>query len=285
MKQLTEGSVNIARWIRDQVDDHCVRLALRQKTEDAEQHVREWSLVDIANVDDLVEEIETCAHADSLNFRGPTLYGLFSYREAGKRYVSRTLLRVAGQGFNQAMMVGETEAADARGLTSQMMRHTEVASRIALGHTQEIILQYQQILAARDKRIEDLEARHFKVLELHERLASMQHERDMEIVRAQQSDKRTDFLKEKLDMLAPVLVSKMIGKGAGGAALGEELMRQFLKSLTPDQMTKIVGSLAPEQAAVINEIYLAYGEREVANEEGAKSAKGKKSNGQTNAGH
>jgi hypothetical protein len=285
MKQLTEGSVNIARWLRDQVEDSCVRVALRQKTEDTEQHVREWSLVDVANVDDLVEEIEACAHADSLNFRGPTLYGLFSYREGGKRYVSRTLLRVAGQGFSQSM-VGETEAADARGLTSQMMRHTEVASRIALGHTQEIILQYQQLLAQRDKRIEDLEARHFKVLELHERLTSMQHERDMEIIRAQQSDKRTDFLKEKLDMLAPVIVSKMIGKGAGGAALGEELMRQFLKSLTPDQMTKIVGSLAPEQAAVINEIYLAYGERELEHETGKKAANAKKTNGQSGtAGH
>ena len=32
MRQLTEGSVNIARWIRDQVDDHCIRVALRQKT-------------------------------------------------------------------------------------------------------------------------------------------------------------------------------------------------------------------------------------------------------------
>ena len=126
-----------------------------------------------------------------------------------------------------------------------------------------------------------------EALELQERLMSVQHERDMEIIRAQQSDKRTDFLKEKLDMLAPVLVSKMIGKGAGGAALGEELMRQFLKSLTPDQMSKIVGSLAPEQAAVINEIYLAYGERELAQETGKKSANGKKTNGHTNgtAGH
>ncbi len=283
MRQLTEGSVSIARWLREQVEDHCVRVALRQKTEDAEQHVREWSLVDLGDADDLVEEIEACAHADSLNFRGPTLYGIFSYREAGKRYVSRTLLRIAGQGFNHAM--GETEAADARGLTSQMMRHTEVASRIALGHTQEIILQYQQLLVARDKRIEDLESRYFKVLELYERLTSMQHERDMEVIRAQRSDKRTDFLKEKLDMLAPVLVSKMVGQGSGGAALGEELMRQFLKSLTPDQMSKIVGSLAPEQAAVINEIYLAYGEREIAQEAGKKSANGKKTNGPTNAGH
>jgi hypothetical protein len=272
MKQLTEGSVNIARWIRDQVDDHCIRVALRQKTDDSEQHVREWSLVQVTNVDDLVEEIETCAHGDSLNFRGPTLYGLFSYREAGKRYVSRTLLRVAGQGFNQAM-VGETEAADARGLTSQMMRHTEVASRIALGHTQEIILQYQQLLAQRDKRIEDLESRHYKVLELHERLTSMQHERDMDMVRAAQSDKRTDFFKEKLDMLAPVLISKMV-KGAGGAALGEELMKQFLGSLTPPQMDKILSSLAPEQGALISEIYAAYGDREVAKKNGKEKANG-----------
>ena len=50
-------------------------------------------------------------------------------------------------------------------------------------------------------------------------------------------------------------------------------------------MTKIVGSLAPEQAAVINEIYLAYGEREIAQETGKKAANGKKANGPTNADH
>ena len=216
---------------------------------------------------------------DSLNFRGPTLYGLFSYREAGKRYVSRTLLRVAGQGFNQAM--GETEAADARGLTSQMMRHTEVASRIALGHTQEIIAHYQHLLEARDKRIEDLESRHYKVLELHERLTSMQHERDMDMVRAAQSDKRTDFFKEKLDVLAPVLINKFV-KGEGGPALGEEMMRQLLGSLTPKQMETITGSLQVEQGILLNEVYQAYGKREV-----AKEAAKKNENGHSNgaAGH
>ena len=124
-----------------------------------------------------------------------------------------------------------------------------------------------------------------EVAELYERLTSMQHERDLEVMRIQQSDKRQDFLREKLDLLAPVVLAKVAPNAAKNAALGEELLRQFLKSLSPQQMETIVSSLKPEQAAVINEIYVAYGERELAKEEAKKN--GKKTNGTTNgtAGH
>jgi hypothetical protein len=111
-------------------------------------------------------------------------------------------------------------------------------------------------------------------VELYERLTSMQHERELDVKRLEQADKRQEFLREKLDMLAPVLMSKIV-PGANKGALGEELIRQLLKSLTPEQMQTIVGALSPEQAAVINEVYVAYGERELAKDD-AKKKNGKK---------
>ena len=159
------------------------------------------------------------------------------------------------------------------------MRHNEANARLAIGQTLDVISHYRSLLAAREKRIEELEAKYWKVAELYERLTSMQHERDLEVMRIQQADKRQDFLKDKLDMLAPVLVSKVLPGAAKGGALGEELIRQFLKSLSPKQMEAIVGSLSPEQAAVINEVYVAYGEREVAKDEAKKNAKKTAPNG------
>ena len=272
MKLLKEGSVHLAKWLRAQQEDDCTHVVLRQRTAETDQQVREWNLAAAEDLDALAAEIETRAQEDGQHFRGPTLYGLFAYREVGKAHVERTFLRVEGQGGRESFFQ-ETEAPDGRGITSQLMRHNEVATRIALGQTSEIMEFYKRALEQRDRRIEDLENRHFKMLELYEKLQSMQHERDLEVVREQRADERTKFLKEKLDMLAPVLMNKLLGKeGATAPALGEELMRQFLKSLAPNQIDALMGMLRPEQAAVIGEVYDAYVKREMERESPPPSA-------------
>jgi len=288
MKLLKEGSVHLAKWLRAQQEDDCTHVILRQRTAETDQQVREWNLAAAEDLDALAAEIETRAQEDGQHFRGPTLYGLFAYREVGKAHVERTFLRVEGQGGRESFFQ-ETEAPDGRGITSQLMRHNEVATRIALGQTSEIMEFYKRALEQRDRRIEDLENRHFKMLELYEKLQSMQHERDLEVVREQRADERTKFLKEKLDMLAPVLMNKLLGKeGATAPALGEELMRQFLKSLAPNQIDALMGMLRPEQAAVIGEVYEAYAKREMERdgpppatptEEPARKTGAKKTNG------
>jgi len=288
MKLLKEGSVHLAKWLRAQQEDDCTHVILRQRTAETDQQVREWNLAAAEDLDALAAEIETRAQEDGQHFRGPTLYGLFAYREVGKAHVERTFLRVEGQGGRESFFQ-ETEAPDGRGITSQLMRHNEVATRIALGQTSEIMEFYKRALEQRDRRIEDLENRHFKMLELYEKLQSMQHERDLEVVREQRADERTKFLKEKLDMLAPVLMNKLLGKeGATAPALGEELMRQFLKSLAPNQIDALMGMLRPEQAAVIGEVYEAYAKREMERdgpspptptEEPTRKAGAKKTNG------
>jgi hypothetical protein len=268
MKRLPQrSSIDLAKWLAARLSDDCMLVVLRHRGADADQQVREWPLASDTNVNDIADQIEACAHEDGRHFRGPTVYGVFAYREAGKPAVARTLLRIEGQGAAEAFM-GETETADARGITSQLMRHNEVAARMALGTTADIIEYYRRALDARDRRIDELEARHFKTLELYEDLQSMRHEREIDVLREHRADQRTQFLKEKLDMLAPVLMNKLLGKGAGGGsgapALGEELMRQFLKSLTPQQIEALMGMLRPEQAAVIGEVYEAYAKRESA---------------------
>jgi hypothetical protein len=62
-------------------------------------------------------------------------------------------------------------------------------------------------------------------------------------------------------MLVPIAMSKVI-PASKTPALGEELMRQLLKSLTRQQLSQLVGHLSPEQAALIHEIYVAYVEKE-----------------------
>jgi hypothetical protein len=175
-------------------------------------------------------------------------------------------------GGHSDALIGETESADARGLVSQMMRHTEASARIALGQTLEIVEHYKSISKERGERVISLEEKQMQVIELFERLISLQHERDLATIRERRADKKHDFVREKLDMLTPVLMSKVLGAGdpkGSGSLMGEELLRQFLKSLKSEQMRAIWSALSPEQAATMFELYDRYGQRDLASEAAA----------------
>jgi hypothetical protein len=271
----------LAQWLERQVADGVTRLVLRQKgDEGGDTLVREFPVEGAGGPGALADTLHRRAKDDGRHFRGRSLYGVFAYRD--RDYIDRYFFSVEG---DEEQHHFGTREANLSGVTSQLMRHNEANARLAIGQTLDVIAHYKTLLTAREKRIEELETKYWKVAELYERLTSMQHERELDAMRMAQADKRQEFLREKLDMLAPVVLSKLAPGASKGVALGEELLRQFLKSLSPQQMDAIVGSLKPEQAAVINEIYLAYGERELATEKAKKN--GKKTNGVSNgaAGH
>jgi len=268
--------IDVGEWIRKQVREGCSRIVLRQKVSDCEQHVREWRLEPGADVDALAEEVRSKMNDEARQLRGSTLFGLFSFApNQGLHGVHNDKLtrRVdGGMGGHSDALIGETESADARGLVSQMMRHTEASARIALGQTLEIVEHYKSISKERGERVISLEEKQMQVIELFERLISLQHERDLATIRERRADKKHDFVREKLDMLTPVLMSKVLGAGdpkGSGSLMGEELLRQFLKSLKSEQMRAIWSALSPEQAATMFELYDRYGQRDLASEAAA----------------
>ncbi|HEX7664376.1 MAG TPA: hypothetical protein VF407_07700 [Polyangiaceae bacterium] len=270
-------SSELAEWLERQLSGGVTRLALRHKSEDGgETLVREFSMNDGGSIPGLADMVSRRAHDDGRHFRGRSLYGVFAFND--HEYVDRFFIAV--EGAEDMAYFGSREA-NLSGVTQQLMRHNEANARLAIGQTLDVINHYRSLLQQREKRIEELEAKYWKVGELYEHLTSMQHERQLDVMRMQQADKRQEFLKEKLDMLAPVLMSKVMPGASKGAALGEELVRQFLKSLTPEQMGAILGALSPEQAAVINEVYVAYAEREVAKDEPKKTKRSPPAGGTT----
>jgi len=146
-------------------------------------------------------------------------------------------------------------------LLGLLMEHTQASAQIALGHTGELIRHYQEESKRKDARIRELEENQAKVLRLHEELLSARHERELQIVQAKNAEKRKDYLLDRLGALVPIAISKFV-PASSVPALGDELMRQLLKSLTREQFGAMVGHLNPEQAALIHEIYVTYCERE-----------------------
>jgi hypothetical protein len=264
-----------------QAREGCIRIVLMQRVQETEQLVRQWVIDATTDIDALGQIIRAKMNDEARQLRGPTLFALFSYRpceraDGDEIHHDKMTRRVYGNGSAHGdALIGETEMPNASGIVSQMMRHSEASARIALGQTLEIVEHYKSINRERNERVNVLEEKHMQVIELFEKLISLQHDRDLETMRERRADKKHDFVREKLDMLTPVLMSKVLGahdpKGSG-SLMGEELLRQFLKSLKPEQLRAIWSSLSPEQAVTMIEIYDRYGTRELAKEQGTQEA-------------
>jgi hypothetical protein len=263
--------VELTRWLQRQVDEKRSRVVLRQRSSTGDQRVREWRLGEqIAS--ELATTIYAGAVEDAKNQRGTIQYGLFAYVDGQKSHADRLLFCIENPDAKRTALATldpgsefEDDGGIDRGQKGQLvgllMRHTHASAQLALGHTIDIVRHYKEESDRKDARICELEERHEKVLTMYEELLSMKHQREMETLRAQNSERRKDHLLDKLDMLIPIAMSKVI-PAAKTPALGEELMRQLLKSLTRGQLSALVGHLSPEQAALIHEIYLTYCERE-----------------------
>jgi hypothetical protein len=266
----TNELVALARWLQKQVNEKRTRVVLRQRVGTENQLVREWRLAEI-NPSELATAIHERALEDAAHQPGPVQYGLFAYAEGHKSYVDRTFLTIENESaarqttalstINAGSFDDDDERTQRAGVVGLLMRHTHASAQLALGHTVDIVRHYKEESDRKDARIRELEERQTAVLQMYEELLSAKHERELEMLKAQNSEKRKDHLLDKLDMLLPIAMSKVL-PASKTPALGEELMRQLLKSLSREQLSSLVSHLSPEQAALIHEIYIAYCERE-----------------------
>jgi hypothetical protein len=261
--------VALTRWLQKQVSEKRSRVVLRQRIQGGEnQLVREWRLADIV-ASDLATAVYERAIEDATQQRGGVQYGLFSYAEGQKNYVDRTFLNVeSGPKDKPSTAIATLDAnledddrAQRAGVVGLLMKHTHASAQLALGHTVDIVRHYKDESDRKDARIRELEERQTAVLRMYEELLSAKHERELEVLKAQNSEKRKDHMLEKLDMVIPIALAKVM-PASKTPALGEELMRQLLKSLSREQLGALTSHLRPEQAALIHEIYLAYCEHE-----------------------
>jgi len=281
----TNELVAVARWLQKQVNEKRTRVVLRQRVGTGDQLVREWRLADI-NPSELATAIHERALEDAAHQAGPVQYGLFAYVDGQKSYVDRTFLTIendtAGRPITALATLNasldDDERAQRAGVVGLLMKHTHASAQLALGHTVDIVRHYKEESDRKDARISELEERQTAVLRMYEELLSAKHERELEMLKAQNSEKRKDHLLDKLDMLVPIAMSKIL-PASKTPALGEELMRQLLKSLSRDQLSALVSHLSPEQAALIHEIYIAYCEREEKRDAKKNGANGQGSNG------
>ena len=269
---------DLTRFIEDQVRRQSDRFVLAQRAGDALQTVNEWLAAEMLDARSLAHVIYGAGLREAQALREAVSYGVFAFRADTPGPVGRFVFRIeAGSGW-----LAQADTPDERGLMAMLMRHTDSSARLSLGHSREIVDQYQTLLTqqqAHDQRlleqayarIRALEARESEALELHEKLQSHTAERDAQLEALRRKDEMRKFALEKLGPIVPIMVAKLLGGApanetsvppsvaaaarVASAHVGDELVDRLVQSLTPTQLGEVARLLTPEQLAIFGQLY------------------------------
>jgi len=249
----------VVTWVHDQIARGCSLLTLRQRADEGELLVCNMPIPgDGAHV--VATALYSRALSEGRFLRGPTLFVVYAFRDVAREHCDRKSFRVEGETF---MRSGETEPPTLQGVNSMLMRHAEGATKIALGHTSHIIEQYKVLLGQAHRRIAELETTVRDAATMRESFVMLEHERAMALHRAKLDEKRSDFMRDKLDLLLPVVAGKVLGNHGAAVppVVTDEILRQLLGSFSPEQFARLQEILAPDQQAAIGDLYVRYATR------------------------
>jgi len=227
--------------------------------------IGEWDLSAAVNDPEiraaLVMELLQLAHRHAQLLSGPQDYDLSIHwpRSETRPETIGASTRIRMAGAVQVGTLTPTEPANQAGLLSQLMRHLEAQARINAGLVERQTKMLGDELARKDRRIEQLELARSGQLDAIEQLALHQHERALEVMKAERTQRRMDDGLQSLKLLAPPMVAA-ISKRLGGptmAAADPELLnlKTWLKSLSREQLLATLASSTPAQQAALMHAY------------------------------
>lgn len=221
-----------------------------------------WSRIggfDVVTLDD-VELGEVSANLCRLGMEhaedmpGPQVYELRALWSSGDKLEAHSTMPLRLEGRTLEGVLSPTEAATATGQIQQQMRHNESQQRVNAMLTGQLVGLLAKQLERADRRIEHLETQRAASLEQVEAVALNYHQREIEKLQAERSERRKDEGLQTLKMLAPTVgagVAKKLGMGVEVTRnLHTEGLTQFLKTLSYPQFVAIMKTLTPQQQAV-----------------------------------
>lgn len=203
---------------------------------------------------ELAIAIEDTAQRDANSLGGYQSYGLRGFYEGQKKKAGFPFrFRVQAETSEMEGRDLDSEPATEKGVAKMMMRHTEAAVKMSLGASSSMFGFLERQNERLQQRIEELEKKNSEVLNMYERLMSLQHEREMASIKFTKDEDRKDDLISTLKTIGPGVVNRISGSeifpGAKDPAIIE--IQAFMSTLTPDQLPKLASVLKPEQSAAL----------------------------------
>ena len=252
-----EWQKKLLSWCKRQTDnndaDPLVRVTLAHMGERGSQkspsQVHEIKNAGGQKPEDLCSSLVAAAHEDAEGLGGLQRYVCYSYYgEAGERKGERFTFRIFTD-FAEDELGGDSEPANATGLVSQSMRHTEAIMRSNTMDRGEIIRHYQRIVDSLTAQVEKLSAKHFDMLTMAEEMTQANHERKMDAIRVEHEMINKGEVFRTVKILLPTVVNKLAGKNLlpTSETPSDVLVDQLLESLDPQQVAVIQQVLKPQQ--------------------------------------
>lgn len=253
-----------ALLIEDDKHGPCVRVTLAHgKSSGAAARLHAWAIVEsqrtAATAQSLAREVYDVAHDHAGAFDGVQRYALGAFYgeevEPGRTGAFRVTVDT---GRDSSSAAEPTEEATGRGMLAQTMRHNEALTRFTLQMAEAGTRSLAQQIG--ELRIENSELR----TRLHdsmtavEKAMSEQHSRELETRRFELRSAAQAELKQKLDLLFPVLLNKIAGIKGLPPGPGGDTMRALVGSISQEQLAAIANVLRPEQTVAFIDVLQGY---------------------------
>jgi hypothetical protein len=222
----------------------------------------------------IAEDLMMVAEDDAKRLHGVQRYAVLAFMAADPQRMERRIaFRIEGeQGYDEGPL-GESEPPTERGHVAQLMRHTEVLMRMAVGSSYENMRMMKDELSELREEYRKSIPIQIRMMQVLSELYDNKDERD-QIKSRRQSDENRKAEMAKLamsaiTMLMPIVIKKLMGvsdKEIGGM-LGEEQLTRVLGSLEPQQVMEISKHLSQEQQVAFFEVYKMYKAKEQAKED------------------
>lgn len=277
---------DLALWLGGQIRKGAVLARLVQRLNDNNHHiVEEFDLqgVDGGPIDvrAMAELIYGTGLREANTFRTPVTYVVFSVRPAEESWLARYSFRIdltapGGTSWLQSDVSLE------RAFIAMVMQQSDGAARLSLGHSNEVVNHYKdlliqattqaaRLLAQAQARIDVLEAREQEALDLRDKLQSLTREKEIQDKELARRHEFRMYTLQKIERAMPMLAGLLsagaaTAAGATGGAVPPpappevqehvyRLVALFAERLTPQQVNTLMTHLAPEQVQILIHLY------------------------------
>lgn len=237
----------------------CTGLALKHVTAHGKSRadaVGFWEVPEGPDDDFLVEccrDIDQAMLDDSQGVRGSQSYALHAHYNSEKPE-ARITFRVDSEDDIETEGY-HTDPPTKSGMLGQLMRHNEALMRqLVIG--QSATQQYQaRVISRLSEQNESMQAQRIQMFETYERLASMDHDRQLETRREESRERMLQEGLQTVKALAPAIMARRAaanGDNEGAVVIAAKTLRD---SITPDQFEKLQSTLGPQQLALVMEMF------------------------------
>jgi len=225
--------------------------------------ISSWAAEDFDKYDGpegLSQNIMEEAYRDAQTQRGTTRYVVQAFKEGESAHFAKHSFRLDGA-LERTSDDEDSYPATEKGVLALMIKHTEFSVRSLQQGFDQMMRSMGGQIGELHRQNNKMAAMQYQVLDLQQAMMDRQAERELAVREQDAKDKRKQQIFEKVLILLPVIIQKLLGKKGADSILAEEQIGSLIDSISPDQMATLVGAFTDEQRIAFMSFVMQYKDR------------------------